>query len=774
MRKTSGKASLIAFFSVAVPFLLGTFALAPSLYETHSTINGLLVPKLSFTLFVGTSMSVTAFPVLARIITEKGLQKLELGSMTLACAALNDVVAWALLAVVLAVQKSQQGAVTGSNSIAYAPVLIELAEIVAVVIGSFLFVQPLMRITVFNHYKRTGSLSSNRLAWVMIGMFLTAWLVHHIGFHAMLGSFTFGLVFPRGVDTPFLYSILSKVEPFATLVLLPLFFMVTGLSIDLSALSNPKLGRELLYILLVASFGKFIGAGVVARALRMSNRHSAAVGVMMNTRGLTEIVVLNIAKQANIIDDEVFTMLVLMAVLTTAIAGPLLTLIFPQHILVEEKAKEHAQVRSIAGGSKRSKGVAQLVVIVHDCAHAAKLLTAAVATLAPNMRAHLDVAQFFPPGELHSATELGTGMLESPEELQARIVLNEQCSAVARRGLSSSVTVTTTQDVVAEALWHIRSRNPQIVVTDWPALDEERARLKEMVVQSPCTVVLWGGYSPVMVTGGDPSAGLSCDAINTKPHALKGEQSPVSATVDAAKPEGPVKPMGRSLLMKLLRDEKAQDDFSDALMASVFARMAAVSEAVQRHLPPSLRHADLKDDDDDEHEHGGMSSSRVNPDSSVVTPRSMAVAAAASLSPKFSQLLITGWPESEAKCAELMHFLHEVAHEVEAARASMETRRTSVETRRASAKSPTASFADRTDGVSPFVMSSISEDATDPDMRVVAELRSSTVLLRPGLGTSISRETSVENLDSVTTAEPMLGITLSNALNAQLVAEKVC
>jgi Kef-type K+ transport system membrane component KefB len=291
LKKTSGTAAIIALVSVAVPFLLGTFALAPHLYENGHSMNGSIpIPKLSFDLFVGTCMSVTAFPVLARIITEKGLQKLQLGSMTLACAALNDVVAWALLAVVLAVQQSQSSG--GGGSIDYAPVLIELALILVVIVAEFLVVAPLMRITVFNHYKRTGSLSPNRLAWVLIGMFLSAWLVHHIGFHAMLGSFTFGLVFPRGYGTPFLYTILSKIEPFATLVLLPLFFMVTGLSIDLSQLGNT--GYDLLWILLVASGGKFLGSAIPAKLAGVGWRHSIAVGVMMNTRGLTEIVVLNI------------------------------------------------------------------------------------------------------------------------------------------------------------------------------------------------------------------------------------------------------------------------------------------------------------------------------------------------------------------------------------------------------------------------------------------------------------------------------------------------
>jgi Kef-type K+ transport system membrane component KefB len=212
--------------------------------------------------------------------------------MTLACAALTDVVAWALLAVVLAVQKSQThnasptsagGAASSSPSkVQYKPVLISLALITVVSVAQGLLVAPIMRLTVLRDYLRTGALSPNRLAWVLISMLLSAWLFHLIGFHAMLGSFVFGLVFPRGEGTPFLYTILSKVEPFATLVLLPLFFMVTGLSIDLGQLKNTRM--ELLYILLVASGGKFLGSGIAAKLLGASWRHSIAIGTMMNTR----------------------------------------------------------------------------------------------------------------------------------------------------------------------------------------------------------------------------------------------------------------------------------------------------------------------------------------------------------------------------------------------------------------------------------------------------------------------------------------------------------
>ncbi len=796
LKKTSGVAGIIALISVALPFCLGTFALAPHLLEAHGTVNGKPVPELSFKLFVGTCMSVTAFPVLARIITEKGLQKLQLGSMTLACAALNDVVAWALLAVVLAVQKSQTASEDGTvGEIEYAPVLIELALIVVVVVVQFIVVQPLMRLTVFNHYKRTGSLSPNRLAWVMIGMFLSAWLVHYIGFHSMLGSFTFGLVFPRGYGTPFLYTILSKVEPFATLVLLPLFFMVTGLSIDLTQLNHS--GMDLLYILLVASGGKFIGSGVPAKLAGLSWRHTIAIGVMMNTRGLTEIVVLNIAKQAGIIDDEMFTvrfsaarnallqgvacldahccrrhpqMLVMMAVITTAMAGPLLSLIFPPQQLVLEKALDNA-ASAVAQGKPDAPDGAQLVVLVHDTARGAKLLSAAVSTLAPNMRAHLDVAQFSPPGELHTQTEMGTGLLRSPEEVNARDTLREQLTGVERRGLTSSITVRTTEDPVADSLMHIRARAPQLVVTDWPQHEDERQRLKELVVASPCTVVLWGGYSPTMaaptpafVAPADASASAGGAAAEngsgSAPRPLT--TSPAAAGLPTTRPL----PKPRPTLRELLRDEAAQDELADELVNRVWSEAARLRKASERWLPAACHYdaaaaaeqREAQREEEAEAHGGGGGAPRVKEDNSVVTPQTMAVAAASSLSPKFSKLMVTGWPENDRECAELVKFLHDVEHEVVAKRLSLEARRSAAER--------SGSYV----GSDHDPMPAIGEEG---DVQIIipdAKGRLG-VLLRPPPGGGMSRVASEENLESVTTVGPMLSKALGAALQQQRMAE---
>jgi hypothetical protein len=513
--------------------------------------------------------------------------------------------------------------------------------------------------------------------------------------------------------------------------------------------------------------------------------------------GLTEIVVLNIAKQAGIIDDEMFTsasetsractacsvlmraplrafcpaVLVMMAVITTAMAGPLLSIIFtPRQLVLEKAADNAANAKAKTGGRALAPGVAQLVVLVHDTARGSKLLSAAVSTLAPNMRAHLDVAQFSPPGELHTQTEMGTGLLRSPEEVNARGTLKEQLAGVERRGLTSSVTVRTTEDPVADSLMHIRARNPQLVVTDWPQHEDERARLKELVVASPCTVVLWGGYSPNMPSssGGasppPPPPGSAAPREGGKDEGMSSRGNGLASLSQALPGATRPLPKPRPTLRELLRNEAAQDELADEVMAKVWHGLATMQAAISARLPAFMR-ADAaataghdEDIDDDEEEgHGGEGHGRVRvkSDSSVVTPHTMAVAAASSLSPKFSKLMVTGWPENDRDCAELVKFLHDVEHECVAKRMSLEARRS------VAPGSHNGSYA--TDAE---MMPAIGEDS---EVQIVipgdGNVAGNGVLLCPKPG--LPRIASEDNLDSVTTVGPMLSKMLGAALQQQ-------
>jgi hypothetical protein len=414
--------------------------------------------------------------------------------------------------------------------------------------------------------------------------------------------------------------------------------------------------------------------------------------------------VLNIAQQANILDDEMFAMLVLMAVITTAAAGPLLRLLFSPAQLVKEHAADLAADTEAAPGGKPppadeasvAPGTARLVVLPHDVASASKLLAAAVATLAPGMRAHVAVVRFCTPADLHARTELGTGLLRSPEEVLSKAQLEEAVRAIARPNLTTAVTVATTEDPLGDALVHIRAAAPQLVVTDWPAAPEARARLRALVVHSPCTVVLWGG-------GGTPADSSPRGGAKLPSAAEDGDGATAAAAAadvptpalppTASHPSAPHRRRGAALLA-VLRDEKAQD----ALVDAAAARLKRMSDALIARLPERLRRSDDSDDDElpsDEESappppsppaHGGSielqphalgaappspttdaaSQLRVtaNDAAGVVTPHTMAVAAASSLSPKFSKLMVTGWPRDAAERSELVAFVHFVEQDV--------------------------------------------------------------------------------------------------------------
>jgi Kef-type K+ transport system membrane component KefB len=319
-------AAVISLSSVILPFGLGIL-LALWLHDNHHTVAGKQVELLPFALFIGASMSVTAFPVLARILTERGMHRTEIGALTLACAAVDDILAWSGLAVVLAVVRS-------SGSWDLPRILIETLVFVGVM---FWVVKPQLRRLV-TAYERAGRLTPNILAIVVVGFLVSAYITDKIGIHAIFGAFVFGVVMPREASHALFAEILDKLEQVSVLLLLPVFFISTGFNVDVSGLGADGLG-ELGAVLAVACVGKFFGAASAARALGYRSRKAAAVGVLMNTRGLTELVILNVGLSAGVLDLKLFTILVLMAVFTTVITEPLLRLVYPDKLLARDVAE---------------------------------------------------------------------------------------------------------------------------------------------------------------------------------------------------------------------------------------------------------------------------------------------------------------------------------------------------------------------------------------------------------------------------------------------------
>jgi len=724
LRRSSGKAAVIAIGSVATPFLIGMLVLGPHLYDSHSTITlpsgaTVAVPRLTFNLFIGTSLSVTAFPVLARIIVDKAIQRLTLGTLTLTSAALNDVIAWTLLAVVLAVQKSQHeggiGQSHASTAVAYGPVLAQLGWLCLIVLVMFTVVRPLMRVTVLRQFIATGTLSPNRLAWSLACMFLSAWLLHHVGFHAMLGSFIFGLAFPRGHGTPFLYTLLARVESFTVVVLLPLFFITVGLSIDLGELQTTGAGIDLLWIVLVASGGKLVGSTLPALLCGCGVRRSLAIGVLMNTRGLTEIVVLQIARQTAIIDASLFTMLVAMAVITTAVAGPLLSLIYPPSALLAErkaelsrKAVQKAVLPPSAPPSSGSPlpphakedGTARVVVLLHDIRHVARLIDAAMATLAPGLKAFLAVAQFQRSSDGaggNPASELGPGLLRSAGELAAKREIKAQlrdAEAVAAAHMQTHTEVRLCDDPGLEALAYIKAVAPQVVVTDWPEDAEARARLQGLATALVCaghaapTLVLWGGPDAMAET----ASPLAVRTISTSPPSQprgqllqQQEKEPEQPAASKEATQHTVAFQQRTLrnsfrgAVLLLHDADAQDAAVDAASAKLKSWATRAAECVPlrvRLFCASWCSVDEEDDGDDEEvekESGTPPSPRVESTAAgaVVTRHTMAMGAAQSLSPKAGdKIVVCGWPRGADEVRQVAAFLQGVEHNAISRRAS--------------------------------------------------------------------------------------------------------
>lgn len=301
-----GRASLIISTSgIAVPFALSAL-LAVWAYPRLAPEG---VPFLSFALFLGVAMSITAFPVLARILAESRMLRTQIGAITLACAAVADVTAWCILAFVVAVARA-----TGIQAALWT------TGLTAVFILLMLFgVRPLLlRLGV----RSREGVSQNLVSVVFVLVFLAAMATEIIGIHALFGAFLLGAIMPR--ESEFAHELTQKIEDFVVVGILPLFFAVSGLRTQIGLVDSPERWIECGAIIAVACVGKFGGTALAARATGLGWRESSAAGVLMNTRGLMELIVLNIGLDLGVISPALFTMMVIMALVTTAMTSPLL------------------------------------------------------------------------------------------------------------------------------------------------------------------------------------------------------------------------------------------------------------------------------------------------------------------------------------------------------------------------------------------------------------------------------------------------------------------
>lgn len=328
-------AVLTSHVSILVPFSLGALA-ALVLYPLVSNAG---VSFTAFALFLGAAMSITAFPVLARIITENNLQGTRLGTLALTCAAVDDVTAWCLLAVAIAVARE------GTIMSAFPTIIESILYIVFMLTVGRWFLQRLS-----TYHQRTGRLSQLVIALIYMGVVASALITELIGIHLIFGAFLLGAAMPKNEDL--VRELAEKTEDFVLIFLLPVFFAFSGLRTEIGLLNRPELWLLCALVLGVAIAGKYFGTYVAARVSGIEKREASALGWLMNTRGLTELIVLNIGLELGVISPLLFTMLVIMALVTTFMTSPLLEWTYPKKLIrldvVEPNLPEEANAEITA------------------------------------------------------------------------------------------------------------------------------------------------------------------------------------------------------------------------------------------------------------------------------------------------------------------------------------------------------------------------------------------------------------------------------------------
>lgn len=317
---SSGRATVtISLGSIVAPLGLGVVLGLWLAGQQH------VAQWLPFALFIGVASAITAFPVLARILADRGMQRTRLGSIALASASVNDVCAWILLVIVVIVAKSAQSS----------DWRLLLLPVYAAVMA--LGVRPLVNYLAQLRVK-AGRLTPDLLAVILVGLLASAYATEWMGLNFIFGSFIFGALMPREGVEQLRVEILERLEHIAVLVLLPVYFVLAGVSVNLSGFDGRD-AADLALILLVAITGKFGGAYLTGRLQGIPARQAGALATLMNTRGLTEIVILATGLQLGILNTKLYSLMVVMALVTTAMAGPVLDVIYPPRLVRRDIAE---------------------------------------------------------------------------------------------------------------------------------------------------------------------------------------------------------------------------------------------------------------------------------------------------------------------------------------------------------------------------------------------------------------------------------------------------
>ncbi|KRV49592.1 sodium:proton exchanger [Wenjunlia vitaminophila] len=363
MRGRRKKLGTIWICAAALPLSMG-MGLAVLLHGSNDVVNGKHIRMVDFALYIGIAMSIAAFPVLARIITDHRLQFTRVGTLALALAALDDILAWSMLAVVVAL-------VTASGTGGFLSVIGWGAVYIVVML---VIVRPALA---YLARKITSASAPYLAVAAAAGTLCSAYITSEIGLHAIFGAFVFGLVMPRGPQPELMHRAAMVPLENVSKLLLPLFFVVTGLSVDLTAMTSDGL-IQMTLIICVAITGKLGGVLLSARVTGMSWQDSTILGLLMNTRGLTELVILNVGLSLGLLSVELFTAMVMMALVTTGMTSPILSMMLrraaphseaavPAHLKDggDESDASAAAVPSAANGSGPVAGVENGASPVH-------------------------------------------------------------------------------------------------------------------------------------------------------------------------------------------------------------------------------------------------------------------------------------------------------------------------------------------------------------------------------------------------------------------------
>ncbi|MBS7785849.1 cation:proton antiporter [Flavobacterium sp. CYK-55] len=378
LKNKANDALVISHASIVIPFALG-IGLAYYIYHRFAPVG---VEFLAFSLFMGIAMSITAFPVLARIVQERGMHKTRLGTIVITCAATDDITAWCLLAAVIAIVKA--GTFLSS--------LYTIGLALLYVLTMIFVVKPFLK-RIGDLYGSKSKLNKPVVAIFFLTLIMSAYATEVIGIHALFGAFMTGAIMP---DIPKFRSLfIDKVEDVSVILLLPLFFVFTGLRTQIGLINDPYLIEVTCYIISVAVAGKFLGSAIAAKFVGQNWRESLTIGALMNTRGLMELVVLNIGYDLGVLTSEVFTMMVIMALVTTFMTGPALDIInfafktketyLPE---VREQLSRQYKILISFGNNEKGKSLLRLANSLVKKQKEASSVTAMHLTLSDEMHAY--------------------------------------------------------------------------------------------------------------------------------------------------------------------------------------------------------------------------------------------------------------------------------------------------------------------------------------------------------------------------------------------------